>query len=113
MKSFGDPGILSDERIGFEVTSDCDLKFFAIHRTFLSGNGFHNKPKSTYWFGPLSVKAGDKVVLYTKFGIDSMKKGDDGTTIYFFYWGLSESILNHEKDGIVLAEMASWQTKWI
>ena len=113
IKSYGDSGKLSDERIGFEVLADCDLKFYAVHNTYLSGNGFYNRPKNTYWFGPLTVKAGDKVVLYTKNGTDSIKKETDGTTIYFFYWGLTNSILNKEKDGIVLAEMTGWQTKWI
>ena len=113
IKSFGDQGILSDERIGFDVIADCDLKFFAVHNTYLYEAGvFYNKPKNTYWFAPLSLKAGDKVVLYTKSGTDSIKKESDGTTIYFFYWGLANAILNKEREGIVLAEMNNWQAKW-
>ncbi|MGD9494366.1 MAG: hypothetical protein AB7V36_13545 [Bacteroidales bacterium] len=113
IKSYGDPGSITDERIGFEVLSDCDLKFFAVHYTYLTDNGgFYNKPMHTYWFSPLIVQAGDKVVLYTKKGVNSIKRNSDGTTTYFFYWGLNSPLLNKEKDGIVLAEMAGWQTKW-
>jgi hypothetical protein len=114
IKSFGDPGIISDERIGFEVVADCDLKFFAVLNTFLYENGgFFNKPKYAFWFAPLQVKAGDKIVLYTKSGIDSIKRENDGTTIYFFYWGLTNSILSKEREGVVLAEFNGWQTKWV
>lgn len=114
IQSYGDSGALAEERIGFNVIADCDLQFFAVHYTHLTEKGgFFNRPKNTFWFAPQSVKAGDKIVLYTKSGVNSIKKENDGTTIYFYYWGLSNSILNKEKDGIVLAEMSDWQTKWI
>lgn len=114
IKTYGDQGVLSDERIGIEVKADCDLKFFAVHNTYLHDNGgFYNKPKHTYWFAPLLVKAGDRIVLYTKKGTDSVRKESDGTTTYFFYWGLTSSLLNKKNDGIVLVEMIGWQTKWV
>ncbi len=109
-----DRGNFINERIAFKAQSDCDLKFFVVHMTYLmDSGGFYNKPKHTFWFPPTEVKAGDWVVLYTKEGTYSSKINNDGGTSHFFYWGLSQPIFNSRKDGIVLAELETWQTKWI
>lgn len=108
-----EPGNYRKERIAFKVISDCDLKFFVVHYTNLVNEGtFSNKPKETFWFPPRKVKAGDWVVLYSNSGQDSSKINEDGKTSYFYYWGLKNPNFIKSTDGVVLAEVESWQVKW-
>ncbi len=108
ISSFGDKGFLANERVGFSVKSRCNLKHFLIFRTTFTEGGFVNRSNNAYWFLPTDVEPGDKVVLYTKVGSDSIKTNSDGTKIYFRYWGLSEPIFTNEKNGIVLAALDNW-----
>jgi hypothetical protein len=47
---------------------------------------------NAYWFPNKQINKNDWVVLYTQIGQRSEKKADNGTTSYFFYWGLSGSL---------------------
>lgn len=109
ISSIGNKNQLSDERIGFEAKSKCNLKNFFIFSTNFNDGGFYNRSKSAYWFAPRELNAGDKVVLYTKSGVDSSKDSDDGTKIYFYYWGLSETIYKDSKHGVVLGSIDNWE----
>lgn len=104
----GDKGVLNNERIGFSVTSNCNLKYFLVFSTSFSDNGFRNRSKDTYWFYPEDLQIGDKVVLYTKSGADSFKDNGDGSKTYFRYWGLSNPIYTDDKKGVVVAEVSDW-----
>lgn len=107
----GDKGDLLNERIGLKATKDCELKFYQLFRTeFLESGGFFNKSNAVFWFAPKTIKAGDKVVVYTKTGIDKTENKPDGSTVYFMYWGLTDSIFKDKNKGIVLAEMTNWKT---
>ena len=108
-----DTGNYDKERIAFKADIDCNLKFFVVHLThIMESGGFYNKPKETFWFAPKEIKAGDWVVLYTKKGTASKKDNDSGSTSHFYYWDLEKPIFNNENDGIVLAEVETWETKW-
>lgn len=108
-----DAGDLKNERIAFKVKSDCNLKFFAAHLSRkLPSGGFYNRPSETYWFTPQDVKAGDWIVLYTKNGTNSIKENESGSTTFFYYWGLESTIFNKPTDGIILAEIDTWDTKY-
>ena len=104
----GDKGKLSDERVGFRVTSKGDLKYFVVFATRFTETGFYNRSKNAFWFAPEEIQAGDRVVLYTKAGADSFQNNDDGTKTYFKYWGLSQPIFANETNGIVIAEVDNW-----
>ena len=106
-KSAGDKGKLGDERTGFTVITPCNLKNFMVFRTQLTEKGFSNVG-AVFWFPPQEVGAGDNVVLYTKRGSSSVKKNEDGTTTYFFYWGLDSAIFSDEKKAVVLAKINTW-----
>lgn len=107
----GDKGDLKNERIGLKATKDCELKFYQLFNTeFLESGGFYNRSKAVFWFSPQSIKVGDKVVVYTRSGVDNAEIKDDGTTVYFMYWGLTEPIFTDDKKGIVLAEINNWKT---
>jgi hypothetical protein len=110
ISGISDRGVLKDERIGFNVIKDCDLKFYQLFRTsFDASGGFYNRAKSAYWFVPKKVKVGDTIVVYTKSGIDSSKENPNGTTIYWFYWGQTEPIFTDENNGIVIVEINDWE----
>lgn len=106
--SIGNKNQLSEERIGFEAKSKCNLKNFFVFSTSFIETGFYNRSNNTYWFAPRELNAGDKVVLYTKSGTDSSKENDDGSKIYFYYWGLSETIYTDSKHGVVLGNVDNW-----
>ncbi len=107
--SIGDKGILANERIGFNIMKDCQLKFYLVAKTRTSGIGFANSGDAFFWFVPQEVKENDKVVLYTKKGKNSIMENKDGTTTYFYYWGLTEAIFKTDIDRVVLAKMNTWK----
>ena len=111
ISAIGDRGVLKDERIGFNVLKDCELKFYQLFRTSFGDLGnFYNRGKAAYWFAPKNVKAGDKIVVYSKSGTDNSKLNEDGTTTYWYYWGLSEPIFSDDKNGIVLVQINDWES---
>jgi hypothetical protein len=106
--NFGDKGNITSERIGLKVLKDCDLKYYLVVRSVFQTDSFINRGKDWYWFSPRLVKQGDTVVLYSKGGTDSLIKNPDGSTTYFFYWGLTTAVFTSNDFGVVLAEAKFW-----
>ena len=106
---FGDKGNLQNERIGLKALKECDLKYYQLFKTKFTENNFYNRSSAVFWFAPRIVKAGDKIIVYTKVGADNIVINPDGTTNYFLYWGLSEPIFDAPDKGVVLAELVSWE----
>lgn len=107
VRSYGGDGILSEERIGFQVLQDCNLKFFVVYHTLKTEGGFFNRPIDVFWFYPKEVKTGDEVVLYTKAGVDNSRINEDGHTVHFLFWGLDHPILQ-KGECVVLSEVTDW-----
>lgn len=107
--AIGDKGDLNNERIGFSILNDCNLKYFLVIKAQLNSTGFYHKSKDMYWFLPQIVKKGDSVVLYTKKGNASIDENKDGTKTYFYYWDLSEAIFTADTKGVALIEAKTWQ----
>ena len=107
--AIGNKGDINNERVGIQVINSCKLEYYILFRTNFIKNGFYNKSQSTYWFAPLEIKKGDSIVIYTRRGTDSTKSNEDGTTTYFFYWGLDKPIFTDDTKGIVLVQVNSWQ----
>lgn len=108
LSSIGSKGDLTNERIGFKVLKDCELKYFLVFKTVKREKGFFNRSNGAYWFLPQELKAGDSVVLYSKAGLDSVNTNDNGSKTYFFYWGLTAPIFNAPENCVVLASLKSW-----
>lgn len=108
-----DPGNLEKERIVFAVKNDEQLGKYLIAESYLLDNSrFSAKIRNTFWFPDQELKQGDVVVLYTKAGSNNTIKNEDGSTTYFYYWGLSEPHLNDNKPCVVLFD-ASWEVRAI
>ena len=104
-----DPGNLDKERIVFAVKNDEQLgKYLIAESVLIENTRFSAKIKNVFWFPDQELKQGDLVVLYTKLGTNNINKNEDGSTTYFYYWGLSEPHLNDKKPCVVLFD-ASWE----
>lgn len=66
--------------------------------------------RSAFWFGPDRVDAGDRVIVYTREGTESVRPRDDGRRNHFFYRGLKGSLYASKEACVVLAEIGEWQT---
>ena len=110
ISKIGDKGVLTNERIGFNVLRKCQLKYFLVIKTHeVNSTTFFHISDAAYWFLPQEVNENDKIVLYTKQGNNSIKENPDGTKTYFFYWGLSEPIFKTVTDRIVLVNTNTWK----
>jgi hypothetical protein len=85
-----DAGDITRERVVLRATTNVDIGLYALFRCRVSKDG---KPLSgaatAYWFNNKEIRAGDFVVLYTKSGSASQKKGASAATSYFYYWNLT------------------------
>ena len=103
-----DSGNLDKERIVFAVKNDEQLgKYLIAESVLLEDSRFSAKIKNIFWFPDQELKQGDVIVLYTKQGNSNSTKNDDGSTTYFYYWGLLEPHLKENKPCVVLFE-TSW-----
>lgn len=92
LRSVENAGNLARERIVLRATSDDDIGNYAVFRCFVTSDKVAAGPvAAAYWFPDRKIKKGDFVVLYSKTGTNSEKKGDTGNTSYFYYWGLDEA----------------------
>lgn len=108
-----DSGNFDKERIVFAVKNDEQLGKYLIAESVLLDNArFSAKIKNIFWFPDQELKQGDVVVLYTKTGNNNSNLNEDGSTTYFYYWGLSEPHLNDNKPCVVLFD-ASWDVRAI
>ena len=105
-----EPGIPNNERLCLRVISNDNLGKYVVYDTVeLDTNVFYNKPKNTYWFPNIAVRAGDNIILYTKTGTNNSVLNTEGGTNYFFYWGLPNTIWNAANSGVALLQLESWQ----
>ena len=106
-------GNLENERVIMKAYSSVDIGRFAIFKTGVNISSgkkiINNRVRNAYWFPDKLINTNDTVVLYTKAGVTSEIKNDDGTTTYFFYWGLSVAIWAGD-NGAVLASIPEWQS---
>ncbi|MDR3456115.1 MAG: hypothetical protein P4N60_01610 [Verrucomicrobiae bacterium] len=108
-KAIRDAGDLDKERSVFVVSADADIGgFLALLSPFSpEGTPFSGR-RISYWFPDQTVKAGDLVVLYTRGGKTNSSQNKDGSSSYFFYWGLKEAQFGVPKMGVVLLRAPEW-----
>ena len=95
----------------FKVNQPTNLGGYVIAESVLVGeNAISSEIKNSYWLPDQELKIGDLVVLYTKKGEKRSVLNKDGSTTYFYYWGLNNPLFSEEKTCVVLFE-TSWMFK--
>lgn len=108
-----DSGNLEKERTVFKVTQPTNLGIYLVSLSAeTSENTFSSHIRNVYWLPDQELKPGDLVVLYTKKGEKRSTINEDGSTTYFYYWGLEKPMNSVEKTCVVLLE-ASWRIKGV
>lgn len=99
-----------DERIILSVLEDTYISnFIILDTTYNSSGKVSNKVRHPYLFPTKKVQAGDLVILYTKEGTYHSIDNTDGSTSYFFYWGLDSNVWNNDGDCALLLHVNDWE----
>lgn len=102
IKDFGNP---EKERVVLKVNAPTDIGQYVVAESVkVNENAISSEIKNQYWFPDQELKVGDLVVLYTKRGEKKSVLNKDGSTTYFFYWGLENPLSSVEKSCVVLFE---------
>lgn len=108
IKDFGDK---EKERVVFRVSQPTNLGLYVVAESAKVGEAsISSLIKNVYWLPDQELKTGDLVVLYTKEGVKRSVLNEDGTTTYFYYWGLGDTLSSDNKSCVVLFE-TSWMFK--
>ncbi len=106
-----EPGVAGKERVHLVVRVAANLSYYCVVNTVLQPNGLlANVARHAYLFGPLELKPGDNIVLYTGPGSYTSTVRTDGGADYFFHWGLPQTIFGTPDSRATLVEMAGWKT---
>lgn len=98
------------ERIVFKVNQPTNLGLYVVaESTQVGESSISSDIKNLYWLPDQELNVGDLVVLYTKKGDKRSVLNKDGSTTYFYYWGLEKSS-SEEKTCVILFE-TSWMFK--
>lgn len=109
--SIKDSGNIEKERIILKVTQACDLgKYMLAISKEITEQTFSSNLQNLYWFPDKELKLGDLVVLYTKKGEKGNTINEDGSTTYFYYWGLSTSLSKLEEKPCVVLLESTWKS---
>jgi len=108
-RAIRDEGIQEKEGIVFEVKEQDEIGQYAVFRSVqLEGGKVSARVRNVFWFPDKKVNKGDLVVLYTKTGVQSEHKNDDGSISHFFYWGLGSPIWGDLNQVPILLVIAEW-----
>ncbi|HCR35937.1 hypothetical protein A2130_00225 [Candidatus Woesebacteria bacterium GWC2_33_12] len=107
-----DGGVANNERLILQATGIDNIGLYVVFLTRETTPGrISSTPKNSYWFPDQNVKDGDKIVLYTKSGVSSQRANPNGSTTFFYYWGLSSTVFNNSSDTAALLKIEQWEYK--
>jgi len=105
-----DGGDIQNERIVLDVIGDCNLAQYILFQTRTLGDGLFSPALSApYWFSNKIVKAGDKIVLYTKSGRNGNKAYSETQTAHFFYWGMPNPMWDNPDSCAVIMDIYDYK----
>jgi hypothetical protein len=106
-----DRGVANKERILLRASAETNLSSYIVFNTwYITPQAISRSPRNVFWFPPKPIKPGDSVVLFSGLGTPSESQNQDGTTTYFFFWGLANTIWNKTGDCATLVELNNWMT---
>lgn len=112
IRSIHGHGDAFEEYVVLEVLEDCNANHYMIADTTFTADGkISNKVRHTHWFYSAELKKGDFIILLTGAGTDHTDKRNDGSTVYYRYWGLKTAVWNDDGDGAVLYELNNWKAE--
>lgn len=101
----------NSERVEMSVIQNCNLTYYILaDTTYTDPTHISNKLRHMHWFADRDVKAGDKIVLFTKKGTNTSATIGNGNTKYTIYWQLDINVWNNDGDAAVLFEINGWKT---
>ncbi len=97
------------ERIELQALAPVSLAYYVlIHTTYINSSAVASGAHPAFWFPPVRVEAGERIVLYTR-GPSGLATSP-GSLPRTFYWGLKQTIWNTPNDTAVLVQAVGWQT---
>lgn len=106
-----DSGNLEKERTIFKVIQPANLGAYMVAQSVeVAENAFSSSVEHVFWLPDQELQADDLVVLYTKKGEKGSAINTDGSTTYFYYWGLDQALSSKDKACVVIFE-ATWKVK--
>lgn len=101
VKDSGDP---EKERVILRVQKNTDLGSYLIATSTENTDNktISSELSNVLWLPDQKLQSGDLVVIYTKKGKEGKVVNKDGSTSYFYYWGLSKPIGENRRSTIVL-----------
>ncbi len=111
ISSFKDLGDKEKERVILYVKEDTELGDFILSTSVSNPNNtISSSITNIYWLPNQKVKAGDLVIVYTKKGTKKKIDNEDGSSSYFYYWGITNTLQSIKDVTAVLFE-TQWQNK--
>jgi hypothetical protein len=104
-----DRGVPNQERLHLSVIQDATLASYVVLLSrYPTPTGVTSGNLPAFWFPTTLVRAGDQIVLFSGSGNASTVKNANGSTTYFFHWGLKSTVWNQSADCAVVIEAADW-----
>ena len=104
-----DAGKIEDERVVIDVLADTNLGNYITSIVRETGaETISSKMISPVWFPSISVKTGDKVVVYSRNGERGKKSMTTGGTVYFFYRNCIKPLCDDARKGVLLMSLSDW-----
>lgn len=104
-------GLANKERLHLSVLQETNLSYYAVLLSrYVTSTSIANGNLAAFWFPNQPVRAGDQVVLFSGPGAQTSHPQPNGSTTYFFYWGLPNTVWNHHANCAVVIEAVNWIT---
>jgi hypothetical protein len=108
-----DAGQLDTERVILRAEDALELVEYLVLNAHHSGEkSITDLNRDVYWFPIHQVMAGEYVRLYTRSGVNGMRKGAFGerpAVFHDFFWGKDRPIWGGKATAAIVIEIASWQ----
>jgi hypothetical protein len=99
-------GVPHEERVIFWAREAVDLKLYGVLVGVDIGNGSAiPMPDNYYWFGHITLEAGDWVFLYSGPGTTRTVELNDGKKLHNLYWGRKKTMFYDRKIVPILISM--------
>ncbi len=113
IETIANRGVPNLERIHLSVAEPTNLSFHMVMASAYQGlTAIANGGRLSFWFPPVDVQPGDQLILYTRAGVFEKSKSTlfPNHNLFFFFWGLAQTVWNTENDCAVVLELLAWQT---